>query len=218
LMFRRTVLIGLGTLAAAPALAQPGADPDAELMATATPTLAPPGPGVVRLIMTTGEGPLTLDLFADKAPITVANFLRYVDAGLYNRSAIYRGSQAPNAPQIGLVQGGARMSRKPIPPIAHESTLQTGLKHLNGTISMARKEPGSANSDFFICCGAAPYLDANPATPGENLGYAAFGQVVEGMDIVLRILDMPKSEDAENPVMRGQMLANPVPIITTVRA
>ncbi|MBI1404775.1 MAG: peptidylprolyl isomerase [Caulobacter sp.] len=203
-MIRRSFLAGTaalagGSLVAGPVLAQ-----------TAT-------PGVVRLIMTTGEGPLVLELYGDKAPITVANFLRYVDAGLYNRGEIYRASQAPGAPEIGLVQGGARPG-KLFPPIAHESTAMTGLTHVDGTLSMARGALGTATSDFFIICGGAPYLDARPDGAGDGAGYAAFGQVVEGMEIVRRILEMPKTQEAENPVMKGQMLAAPVPIITTVRA
>jgi peptidyl-prolyl cis-trans isomerase A (cyclophilin A) len=169
--------------------------------------------------MITGEGDLILELATDRAPLTTANVLRYMDTARYDRSSIYRAVKAPGAPDYGLVQGGARMlAGKQIPPVAHESTTQTGLLHADGVISLAREAPGTGTSDFFICVGDAPYLDANPAAPGDNLGYAAFGRVVEGMDIVRRILTLPTSDLAEVPSMRGQMLARPVPILTTRRA
>ncbi|HYE46944.1 MAG TPA: peptidylprolyl isomerase [Caulobacter sp.] len=198
-MQRRTVLAGLAAVTATPVLAQTAA------------------PGVVRVNMTTGEGLLVIELAGDKAPLTVANFLRYMDTGRYNGGEIYRGVEVPNAPQLGLVQGGAKPG-PPIPGVAHEPTTQTGLKHVDGTLSLARGAPGTGKSDFFICIGDAGYLDANPAASGDNLGYAAFGRVLEGMDIVKRILTMPKSNTAKNPVMIGQMLAKPVPILSVKRA
>lgn len=197
-MHRRTVLTGLAAATATPVLAQ-----------TAT-------PGIVRVTMTTAEGPLILELAAAKAPLTVANFLRYVDAGRYNGGEIYRGMAVSSNPLMGLVQGGAKPG-KPIPPVAHEPTTQTGLKHVDGTVSLARYAPGTGTSDFFICVGDAGYLDANPAATGDNAGFAAFGQVVEGMDIIKRILVMPKSQKADNPAMVGQMLATYVKILSVKR-
>ena len=107
---------------------------------------------------------------------------------------------------------------KLFPPIAHESTTQTGLSHQDGTISMARYAPGTATADFFICAGPAPYLDANPGAPGDNAGYAAFGQVVEGMDVVRAIMALPTNGVALNPAMQGQILSPPVAIVTMRRA
>jgi peptidyl-prolyl cis-trans isomerase A (cyclophilin A) len=106
---------------------------------------------------------------------------------------------------------------KLFPPIAHESTLATGLKHLDGTLSMARFAPGTAAADFSICCGDAPYLDADPTLPGDNLGYAAFGQVIEGMDVARAILAMPTTGVALNPAMQGQILDPPVKIVSARR-
>ena len=106
---------------------------------------------------------------------------------------------------------------KLFPPIAHESTTVTGLKHLDGTLSMARFAPGSATSDFSICCGDAPYLDAHPEAPGDNLGYAAFGQVVEGMEVARAILALPTTGAALNPAMQGQMIDPPVRILSARR-
>jgi peptidyl-prolyl cis-trans isomerase A (cyclophilin A) len=189
----------------------------------ASPALAAPSPGVVRVEMKTGQGVLVLELYGDKAPITTANFLRYVDDRLYDRSKIYRAMKArglpADAPPTGIVQGGARFDpAHPHKPIAHEPTTQTGLAHKDGTVSMARLKPGSATSDFFICVGDQPFFDADPKAPGDNLGFAAFGQVVQGMDIVRAIIAMPTSPTKGPPGMVGQMLDPPVPIITARRA
>lgn len=203
-MRRRTVLTGLAAVSASPALAQ-----------TATPPSV--AGGLIRLNMTTAEGLLVLELEAEKAPLTVANFLKYVDAGRYNGGEIYRGMAVSTNPLMGLVQGGAKPG-KPIPPVAHEPTTQTGLKHVDGTLSLARYAPGTGTSDFFICVGDAGYLDANPAATGDNAGFAAFGRVTQGMEIVKRILVMPKSQKADNPAMIGQMLEKYVPILSVKRA
>ncbi|MFN3858939.1 MAG: peptidylprolyl isomerase [Caulobacter sp.] len=214
----RRSLIAAGALAGLPGL---GRAQDAAAPTPAGPAvLAPPAPGILRLNMATGEGLLVLDLFEAQAPLTVANIMRYVDAGRFNRSAIYRAVRAGGASDYGLVQGGARFDTKKgnFKGVEHEPTTRTGIKHLDGTISLAREAPGTGTSDFFICVGDAPYLDANPEAPGDNLGYAAFGRVVQGMDLVRRILTMPTSDKAENPTMRGQMLAQPVPILSTKRA
>ena len=203
-MRRRTVLTGLAAVSASPARAQ-----------TATPPSV--AGGLIRLNMTTAEGLLVLELEAEKAPLTVANFLKYVDAGRYNGGEIYRGMAVSTNPLMGLVQGGAKPG-KPIPPVAHEPTTQTGLKHVDGTLSLARYAPGTGTSDFFICVGDAGYLDANPAATGDNAGFAAFGRVTQGMEIVKRILVMPKSQKADNPAMIGQMLEKYVPILSVKRA
>ena len=174
---------------------------------------------VVRVEMLTGEGRIVLELIADKAPITTANFLRYVDRGLYDGATLYRAMKSPGPPPTtGLIQGGAKpYPGKQIPPIAHESTTQTGLTHTDGVIALARRAPGTAASDFFICVGDQLYLDADPKAAGDNLGFAAFGKVVEGMEIVRKIIAMPTSAKAEVPEMVGQMLDPPVKIIAVRR-
>jgi peptidyl-prolyl cis-trans isomerase A (cyclophilin A) len=106
---------------------------------------------------------------------------------------------------------------KLFPPIAHESTLVTGLKHVDGAISMARLAPGTAQSDFTICCGESPHMDAKPESEGDTLGYAAFGQVVEGMEVARAILASPRNGPAPSPVMQGQMLDPPVKILSARR-
>ncbi|HEX3918202.1 MAG TPA: peptidylprolyl isomerase [Caulobacteraceae bacterium] len=170
-----------------------------------------------RVRLETEKGVILIELADDKAPITVANFLHYVDSKHMDGAQFYRAARAPGAPTIGLIEAGVRDARKVFAPIAHESTLTTGLRHLDGTLSMGRFAPGTATSDFSICCGDAPYLDAHPEAPGDNLGYAAFGQVVDGMDVARVILALPTAGDAQNPDMQGQMLAPPVNILTARR-
>ncbi len=196
---RRDVLAGAGAV-----LAQPSA---------LSAQVAKP-----QVVVQTGKGVIVLELEQSKAPITVANFLRYVDKGRYNGASFYRAARAPAAYLTGLIEGGLQGDpAKLFKPIAHESTLTTGLAHQDGTISMARDTPGTATADFFICSGPAPYLDANPKAAGDNAGYAAFGAVVEGMDVVRAILALPTTGVALNPAMQGQILDPPVPIVSMKR-
>lgn len=190
------------------------------LLAAATALAAGPvwaQPVRTRVRLQTDKGAIVAELADDKAPITVANFLHYVDTGRMDGAVFYRASRAPGAPTVGLIEGGVKDPAKLFPPIAHESTLTTGLKHLDGTLSMARFEPGTAVSDFTICCGEASYLDAHPEMTGDNLGYAAFGQVIEGMDIVRAILAMPTTGSALNPAMQGEIIDPPVIILSARR-
>ena len=195
-----------------------GADPALGGPAWAQTAPARPAPARPRVRLETAMGAVVLELAAVEAPVTVANYLRYVDARRYDGTAFFRASQAPGAPTVGFIQAGIKNAAKLFPPIAHESTLQTGLKHGDGVISMARLEPGSARSDFTIICGPAPHMDADPAAPGDNRGYAAFGRVVEGMEVVRAILAAPRNGPAPTPVMQGQMLAPPVRIVSARRA
>jgi peptidyl-prolyl cis-trans isomerase A (cyclophilin A) len=190
---------------------------------TATPPPAPattaPAPGpefaTVRINLQTSEGPIVLELEEERAPVTTANFLRYVDEKRLDGVAFYRAVKVGEG--YGLVQGGVRNDpERVLPPIAHEPTSQTGLSHVDGAISMARNEPGSASGDFFITVGDLVSMDANPKQPGDNLGFAVFGRVVEGMDVIRRILNAPTSPTEGEGVMKGQMLANPV-VITSAR-
>ncbi len=194
-MSKRAVLAGLGALAT---------------------TAAAPAPTPVRVALQTALGPITLELAADKAPLTCANFLRYVDAARLDGAAFYRSVRIVGATDTGLIQGGVRGDPARLyPPIAHESTLQTGLSHKDGVISLARYAPGSATCEFFICVGDQPYLDADPAAPGDSLGFAAFGRVVDGADTVRRIHAAPTSATLGEGVMKGQMLD---PVVTIVSA
>ena len=173
-------------------------------------------PATVRVVLVTSLGPVTIALEKERAPITSANFLRYVDAKRLDGINFYRAMKL--AADVGLVQGGVRDGKLLFPPIALEPTDKTGLAHVDGTISMARGVPNSAQADFFIIVGAMPSLDAQPGQPGDSAGFAAFGRVVGGMDIVRRILAAPTSPTLGDGPMKGQMLAPPVKILTARRA
>ncbi len=208
---RRDILIGAGLLAALPAAALGQVAPTEPAL---PPSAAPKPP--VYVALDTPQGRIVIELAVAQAPITTANFLRYVDRKLYDKATFFRASRAPGAVDYGLIQGGLQ-GVGALPPIAHEPTSQTGLKHTDGAVSIARTAPGTATSDFFICIGDAPYLDANPAGTGDNLGFAAFGRVVQGMDVAKKILALPTPGKAINPVMKGQILDPPVPITSARR-
>lgn len=193
---------------------------------TAPPAIAPnpaptaavpapaPKPALVTVRLTTTLGPIVIALEKDRAPVTTANFLRYVDAKRFDGIAFYRAMNVPWGG--GLIQAGIRDPRKLFPPIKHEPTNVTGVRHVEGAISMARNAPGSATSDFSIMVGdKMTGLDAE-VTPGDP-GFAAFGRVVEGMDVVKRILAAPTSKTLGSGVMKGQMLDPTVKIITVRR-
>ncbi len=184
---------------------------------TATPAAPVVAPATVNVVLTTSEGPITIALEKARAPKTTANFLRYVDAKRFDGVTIYRAQKIGEG--VGLIQGGLRGDPKRLfPPVAHEPTSQTGLSNTDGAISMARGAPGSANADFFITVGDLSQLDAHPGEPGDNLGFAAFGHVIGGMDLVRRILDAPTSPTAGEPGLKGQMLAPAIKILTVRRA
>jgi peptidyl-prolyl cis-trans isomerase A (cyclophilin A) len=170
-----------------------------------------------KVAIQTGKGVILLELELGKAPITAANFLRYVDAGRFDGAVFYRASRAAGAPTVGLIEGGLADDQARFDPVPHESTLMTGLAHKDGTISMGREAPGTATADFFICSGPASYLDANPKAAGDNDGYAAFGSVIEGMDVVRAILALPTTGLARTPSMQGQILDPPVTIVSMRR-
>lgn len=178
------------------------------MMLVAAPVAAQAPPATVRVVLTTELGPVVLELESARAPVTTANFLRYVKAKRFDGIGFYRAVSV--APGFGLVQAGLRDQARWYPPIAHEPTSATGLTHADGTISMARAAPGSAVADWFIMIGASPAMDASTADPG----FAAFGRVVEGMEIVRQIQTAPTDPALGEGVMKGQMIAKPVKILT----
>lgn len=142
-------------------------------------------------IIKTELGDITIELYPGKAPITVANFLSYVDAHLYDSSSFFRSVTLNNQPndsiKIEVIQGGNVDSLKAFAPIPLETTQQTGLLHTNGTISMARGKPATATSSFFICINDQPSLDHGGKRNRDGQGFAAFGKVIKGMDVVKKI-------------------------------
>ncbi|MGA8708693.1 MAG: peptidylprolyl isomerase [Steroidobacteraceae bacterium] len=178
---------------------------------------APAPAATVKVVLHTALGDIVLALESEHAPITTANFLRYVDQKRLDGSGFYRAMKVGDEGQYGLIQGGLQGNpRRVFKPIAHEPTSVTGLSHVDGAISMARAEPGTATADFFIVVGDLVSLDAQP--DGGDPGYAVFGHVVAGMDVVRAILEQPRSPDAGEGVMKGQMIASPVKIISARRA
>ena len=184
----------------------------------ARPELAFSAAGKPRVTITTGHGVIIVELEAQKAPITVANFLRYVAAQKYDGGSFFRAARMKGAPKQGTIVATPAPKAQPFPGIRHESTTQTGLRHKAGTISLGRVAPGTGKGDFFICASDLPYLDAKPGAPGDNLGYAAFGQVVSGMSVVRKILASPTSNESKFVEQRGQWLKPPVPILNARRA
>jgi peptidyl-prolyl cis-trans isomerase A (cyclophilin A) len=188
--------------------------------AAAFPALAQPAPAdTVPVAIETSAGRIVVALDKAHAPVTTANFLHYVDTHRFDGESFYRAMQVPDADgnDGGLIQAGIRSdARKLYGPIAHESTTQTGLHNLAGTISMARLEPGSAKADFFILVSDMPGFDAG-GPGGDPDGFAAFGQVVDGMDVVKKIWASPVSATKGDGPMKGQMLEPPVKILKAER-
>ena len=159
--------------------------------------------GVVTVTIATEMGNIDVAVDSAHAPITAANFLRYVDAGLYNGGAFHRTVKPDNQPhnqvKIEVIQAERGAGTKGFTAIPLERTSDTGLSHRDGAISMARDGPGTATSDFFICIGDQPSLDFGGKRNPDGQGFAAFGRVVRGMDIVRRIQYAPS--DAKQRLM-----------------
>jgi peptidyl-prolyl cis-trans isomerase A (cyclophilin A) len=154
-------------------------------------------------------GNIIFELYPDKAPITCGNFLKYIEQNEFKSAMFYRTvtmkNQANNNIKIEVIQGGLGfdVDESVFPPIEHETTNETGIKHLDGTISMARSEPGTASTEFFICINDQPELDFGGMRNPDGQGFAAFGKVIKGMDIVKKI---------QNQENKNQMLIKPVQI------
>ena len=213
-MIRPLALLAL-LLAAAGCGDSPTPAPTAAANETAARPTAEPLPDTVRVRLETEAGPILLELDHKRAPVTTANFVRYVDQHRFDGTFFYRAARTKGARDRGFVQGGIRHSaRRAFPPIAHEPTTKTGLRHVDGTVSMARAAPAGAMGDFFIIVGGPmPAMDAKGGEPG----FAPFGRVAEGMDIVRRILAAPTVANAGRGPMRGQMIEKPVKIVAAKR-
>jgi peptidyl-prolyl cis-trans isomerase A (cyclophilin A) len=175
----------------------------------------PAGSGIVHVVIETARGNISVDLDSARAPVSVTNFLRYVDGRFYDGGRFHRTVTPSNQPndsvRIEVVQAGMNPARSGsgFPPIPLERTTTTGLRHQDGTLSMARAGPNSATSDFFICIGDQPALDFGGHRNRDGQGFAAFGRVIDGMSVVREIQKSPAN---------GQQLDPPIPITRIRRA
>ncbi|OFX42360.1 MAG: peptidylprolyl isomerase [Bacteroidetes bacterium GWE2_40_63] len=169
-------------------------------------------PDTIHCKLLTEAGTIIVELYPDKAPMTVFNFMRYVDDQLYDSCTFFRACTPENEVgrtiKIEVIQGGDLPEVKRYAPICIETTRETGLMHVDGAISMARDTPNSAQSDFFICINAQPELDFGGKRNPDGKGFAAFGRVIQGMEVVRKIQQMACNQ---------QLLRNPVMIISIRR-
>ena len=163
---------------------------------------------IIPISMEAELGPIQLELYPDRAPITVSNFLRYVDENRYQDFHFYRVVHMENQPdndvKIEVIQGGLGFDKHPmeLPTILHETTDKTGIRHLNGTLSMARMEPGTASSEIFICINYQPELDYSGKRNPDGQGFAAFGKVISGMDVIRKIQLLPETKQMLDKVVK----------------
>ena len=163
---------------------------------------------VIPISMETELGSIQMVLYPDRAPITVSNFLRYVDENRYKDFHFYRVVHMENQPdndvKIEVIQGGLGFDKHPmeLPTIVHETTDKTGIRHLNGTLSMARMEPGTASSEIFICINDQPELDYSGKRNPDGQGFAAFGKVISGMDVIRKIQLLPETKQMLDKVVK----------------
>ena len=161
------------------------------------------------VLMKTELGDIKIEIYEKQAPVTAANFLKYVDEQRYAGAHFYRVVTINNQPEdsvkIQVIQGGLGFEETDIrlAPIEHETTRMTGLRHKDGVISMARLEPGTTTCEFFICVGDQPELDYGGKRNPDGQGFAAFGRAIQGMDVVKKIHQQP---------VEGQMLLEKIMI------
>ena len=167
-----------------------------------------------KVLVKTELGDIVLEIYLEKVPITSANFLKYVDEDRWEGANFYRVVTMANQPnsevKIEVIQGGLGRTRSELrlPAIEHETTAKTGVLHRDGAISMARSQPGTASSEFFICVNDQPELDFGGRRNPDGQGFAAFGQVIKGMEVVKKIQTQP---------CEGQILTTPVKILSITR-
>ena len=210
-MMHRVLAAALVAILAVPALAQA----PAQKLASAT----APKEDLVPVAIDTNLGRIVVALDRGHAPVTTANFLHYIDTHRLDGQNFYRAMHVAdaNGADGGLIQGGITTdARKLFPPVAHEPTTQTGLHNVAGAISLANAGPGTARADFFILVSDMPGLDAG-GPGGDPNGFAAFGHVTDGMDVVKKIWASPVSATKGVGAMKGQMLEPPVKILHVER-
>ena len=187
----------------------------AAAIAAVVSTAHPAAQSRVRVLVQTELGDIVLEVDTNRAPTTAANFLRYLDAGHYDGGTFHRTVKMDNQPdspvKIEVIQAGVNPDRAKdgFPPIALERTNVTGLRHTDGAISMARGQPDSATSGWFICINDQPSLDFGGARNPDGQGFAAFGRVVQGMAVVRKIQGAPNTD--------AQRLTPPVKILKAAR-
>ncbi len=161
-----------------------------------------------RILLESEMGEITIEVYPDKAPVTASNFLTYVDENRFDGAVFYRVVRRDNQPgdsiRIAVIQGGLYEDDHPamLAPIVHETTKQTGILHKDGVISMARWHPGTATSEFFICIGDQPELDYMGKRNPDEQGFAAFGKVIAGMDVVKKIHQLPVEGQYLDPTVK----------------
>jgi len=178
------------------------------------------GPQGVNVFMKTTLGDIELVVYPEQAPLTAGNFLRLVDGGHLDGGGFYRTVSPDNdngSPIISVIQGGLGDAEGPFEPIDHETTEDTELLHVDGAISMARGDVGTASTEFFICIGAQPALDFGAERNPDGQGFAVFGWVVNGMDVVNAIHKQPADAPTDSEYVAGQILTEPVEIISVKR-
>lgn len=168
------------------------------------------------VVLATDLGDIHIEVYEDRSPLSAGSFLHYVDAGLYEGAAFYRVVSPENDngdPIISVVQGGLLEDEEVLSGVEHETTESTGILHEDGVISLARGAPGTGSgAAFFICIGAQPSLDFGGMRNKDGLGFAAFGKVINGMDVVHQIHAQEARGPSESPYMEGQILSEYVVI------
>ncbi len=196
------------------------------------PAAEPAAEETVGIVIETALGEIEVELYPERAPLSVAQFLRYVDGGHYDgKSAFYRATHTAAGDAHDVVQGGMRSlpmlvrdggeaeEEPPFPPIPHEITLDTGIRNERGTLAYARGAPGTANTEFFFNVGDNFVLDTDSGDPTrDGFGYATFGRVVGGMEVLDEIHRLPTDAPAASEIVQGQILNEPVPIVSARRA
>lgn len=184
--------------------------------------LADSGPVNPRVLLETSLGNISIEVYQNEAPISASDFLAYVDQGLFDKQLqfhrVVRPDNDQGLPVITVIQAGLVQGSLRRPPIAHESTRETGLRHLDGTLSVARSTPGTGGgSDFFICIGEQSALDFGGKRNPDGQGFAAFGRVTDGMDVVRRINTLQGIKTGNNDYVDGQILAEPIVVLRASR-
>ncbi len=173
-----------------------------------------------RVVMSTSEGDIEIDVYTNSAPITAGNFIKLVDDGHLDGASFYRVVNYENdkgSPFIEVIQGGLGDRASEFDSIVHETTEETGILHTDGVISMARGAVGSASTEFFIILGDEPSLDFGGERNADGQGFAAFGKVVNGMDVVRKIQNLPAEGPSDSEYTDGQILTEAVAIFSIRR-